>query len=151
MTFHGTGTLELPSLTNGDGSNFQVTSGTFSLPALTSYAAGNVGGPVTFQAQGAGSVLAIPNLARLTGNTYYNSFWGDRYSLWINALSRGRVDLGGLTDIPSGGTQFVADGADSVIDVSALTSFINTNASGIEVQNEGTVLAPNLATLNSVW
>ena len=74
------------------------------MPALTSYAAGNVGGPVTFQAQGTGSVLAMPNLARLTGNTYYNSFWGDRYSLSINALSGGRVNLGGLTDIPSGGT-----------------------------------------------
>ena len=96
VTLHGTGTLELPSLTNGDGSSFQVTSGTFSLPALTSYAAGNVGGPVTLQAQGTGSVLAMPNLVQLTGNTYYNSFWGDRYSLWINALSGGRVNLGEL-------------------------------------------------------
>ena len=77
INYDGTGMLELPSLSSAMSTNILVTSGTLSLPSLTAYAAGDVGGAVTLRAQGAGSVLAIPNLTQeLDGEYVLQQFLG---------------------------------------------------------------------------
>ena len=68
LTLSGTNTVAL-SLTDADGSSFEVSGGaTLILSDLASYAP-PVDYPCTLQASGMGSVLSLPKLTSLTGAT----------------------------------------------------------------------------------
>jgi hypothetical protein len=129
-----------------DGASFFVGSGaTLSLPAASSYMVPQLFNVQSFfQAEGTGSVLAIPNLTDIRGSTQAFSY------LNVEALAGGKVDLASLGTIigPGGGSgnlhgvRLLADGSDSTIDLTSLTSFTNdapTPDSRLEVRNGGTV------------
>src|SRR5262249_30295661 len=125
-------------------------------PMATTYDAPDVFNVTrTLQASGAGSVLSLPSLTGLVGD---NQAFG---YVVVQALAGGRVDLGKAAQLtgPAGsstnlrGIQVLADGAGSVIDLTAMTSFVEnapTPDSSLQARNGGTVLAGNLATLKGV-
>ena len=141
------GTASLSGLTDADGSSFVVSAGsTLTLGALASYA-GGVNYTSTFQATGAGSVLALPKLATVTADTaqYYSLFQ-------VQALAGGNVQIPALTTISGGPVILQSDGTGSKLDVSALSSFKGTsgknNYANLQATHSGTVLDPSLTTMD---
>ena len=126
-----------------DGATLRALNGGFvSLPAST-YAGLNND---TLQARGAGSRLDLSTVTTLTGSGFIRT-------LFITAEDGGTVDLSGLTEITGGATNLSASGLGSVVDLSALTTFLDTNshrASLISPTNGGSVTAPHLTTLDAV-
>ncbi len=116
---------------------FALNGGIISLPFATSYAAGTQNfADRTFRAQGPGSLLDLSTLTSLTGGG------GIFAELFIEALGGGQVNLSGVSTIPSGNVQVLADGAGSTVDLSALASFTDTNPNGtssLEARNGGAI------------
>jgi GEVED domain/CARDB/Dockerin type I domain/Bacterial pre-peptidase C-terminal domain len=161
LYFSGSGNLSLLGVTNIDGASLTVSGGgTLSLPNVTSYVhtLGYTGTP-SLRASGIGSVLDLRNITTVTGsNQLYTT-------LSIEALSGGKVDMRSLTTVtdvadgdPNGrATRFKADGSNSQIDISALTTIVDRTSftnngnwpgySALIASNNGTILAP---ALNSV-
>ncbi len=120
---------------------------TFTLPALSSYDTGRgvMGGHSWFiRADGAGSVINLPNLNSITGPTDHNTF------LNIQAMSGGTVDLNGLTQVNvsvgtnylSRGVKVLADGVNSVVSMPALTGFNDNSVapgSQLEARSNGRI------------
>ena len=132
--------LDLGKVQTSTGSSFVVGAGvTQSLPQLTSYAAGGtMGSTVYLQANGAGSVLDLSAVQTFSGKTTW-------YELHVQASSGGRVQLGGVAAITSGGVQFAASGTDgdgvaSTIDLSGLTTFAPDRQSSMSVSGGGVIL-----------
>jgi hypothetical protein len=138
------GSVNLANVTKIDGSSLTVSGGaTLSLPAVTSYA--GAGYDTTLQASGANSKLDLSHLTKLTGGGYYSG-------LHVNALAGGTVDLSNITSNPSGRTNVLADGSNSVVDLSRVTTLVSDvyYNSSLEARNSGTVKVPLLTTLNRV-
>ncbi len=141
-------TLSLPALTKADGSNFLVSGGaSLTLPALASYT-GSTNYATTLQATGAGSVLALPELASIAEPNACCSYTE------VQALAGGDVELPVLTQVSGGPVQLEGDGAGSRLDVSALTSIAGdgdiNHMSILQASNSGTVLDSDLSTINGV-
>jgi len=157
VTINGGATADLSNAASIDGASFFVRDGaTLSLPAATTYAAPQKFNVESFfRAEGAGSVLALPNLTAITGSTQSFTY------LNVEALAGGQVDLAGLGTItgPAGGTSnqrgihVLADGAGSMIDIASLSSFTNSAArpdSSLAARNSGIIISPVLTTLEGV-
>ena len=117
----------LPAVTDISTASIYVNNGAkLALPGVTAVQnSQGVFGIVTLEAQGSNSLLDLRNMTSLTGSaTYYTM-------VRVNAFSGGKVDLRGLTTVidPVAGQadgrsfQFTANGANSLIDLSALTVF----------------------------
>ena len=144
------GTAVLGGLTDADTSSFLVSGGaSLTVSVLASYA-GPVNVTSTLQATGSNSVLSLPKLATMSGDTtQYNSL------LQVQALAGGDVELPKLTTISGGPVTLESDGSGSKLNVSALTSFTESNVnqryySGLQVTNQATVLDSVLATMTEV-
>jgi len=129
--------LDLPALTNIDGSNlYAYSGGILSLPNVTSYTKGRY--PATFLASGAGSILDLPGLTDLTSIPY---------KLTIKALAGGLVNLSSLASIVDSYLQIIADGVGtgnlpSMVDLYGLDTFIDSANSHSELSatNGGQIL-----------
>jgi hypothetical protein len=106
-----------------------------SLPGVRRYQDGNTCCR-TWQASGAGSVLSLPGLTNLVGNTF-SSIWAQN----IQALAGGRIELGALGVISGGAVSVLADGTNSVVDLSTLNSFNPAQATFVAT-NGGVILRP---------
>ncbi len=138
-----------------DGVSLVVTAGTLSLPGVTSYThtAGTINDTAILRATGAGSVLDLPNVTMVTGGDDVND------QLLIEALSGGRVNLGQATQlvVPTTGDtrartiRVQADGTNSRVDLSAMTSFIDSSLGTYGGSNPGISLlaATNGGTIQS--
>ena len=111
-------TFSAQGVTSINGVSLIVTTGTLSLPGLTSYTETT---GATFQATGTGSVLDLPNVSIITG---INS--GSQHRFPIKTTSGGRINLPQVTQIvsPAGagngtGIDVSTDGANSRIDLPA--------------------------------
>jgi hypothetical protein len=155
---------KFPSLSNIDGTSVLVSGGaTLSLPALTSYTNLATGNDQyrTLQASGAGSVLDLGKVASVTNGTAYNT------NLAINALAGGTVNLSAAATItdPNTGDQSYraiavkADGANSVVNLSALTAFTDNYGgsvnggdrySSLTATNKGAIQDGKLTALTGV-
>ena len=136
--------VDLSGIGSLDGVSIYVSGGaTLSLSQLTSYASTS---SATIQASGAGSRLDLSGLTTLDGPAGFNT-------IQVNAVSGGVVDLHSLAQLDQGAVSFNADGANSLVDLSALTSF-STNGSydsSIRVANGGEVrVNDGLTALNRV-
>ncbi len=142
----GSGTANLNSAMFINGASFVVNDGvTLTLPDATSYA-GQSNGVTRFRAAGANSVLNFPNLGTLSGGSFISTFF-------VEASNGGLVNLSALTDITGGATQVFSDGTGSQIDLTLLSTFIDTNdnrASIIDENNAGVIVAPNLTSVSAV-
>ena len=148
-----------------DGANlFAISGGSLALPGATRYAHASTGGDQirTWRAEGAGSVLSLPNVTSVTGGSHWNT------ELDIQAFWGGQVLLPSVTEItelPGGETRerdyrHSAQGADSRIDLSSLASFTDlngTSASGwaqwstISSVLGGQILASQLRNVQGVY
>jgi hypothetical protein len=133
-TFTATGT------TTADGASIYATGGaTLALPGLTHDSATF---NQTLQANGPGSVLDLSNLNTLAVTTY---------SITVQALAGGTVNLSGLTGINVGSVTLEADGTNSKLNLPQLAAFGDPSAaSTLQATNAGNVQAPLLTTLRSV-
>ncbi len=104
----------------------------------------------TIQAQGVGREIDLSSLTTMTGAWEGYTYRDDR--LYLRALEGGKLNFSGLTEITSGVTDIVADGSNSLIDLSNLTQFIDNdnNPSQLVASNGGTILVPILTTLDGV-
>ncbi len=136
--------VDLSGIGSLDGVSIYVSGGaTLSLSQLTSYASTS---SATIRASGAGRRLDLSGLTTLDGPAGFNT-------IQVNAVSGGVVDLHSLAQLDQGAVSFNADGANSLVDISALTSF-STNGSydsSIRVANGGEVrVNDGLTALNRV-
>ena len=102
LTLVDGGTAQVDAVSNIDGASLLVYDGvTLSLPAATSYNHASTGNSQvrTLRAEGAGSVLSLPNVTSITSGSHYGS------ELDIQALWGGQILLGHVTEIaePSDG------------------------------------------------
>ena len=149
------GQILVPNLQNMVAVSLYTTSyTTFSLPALTNYNSG-VNYPNTFQATGPNSLLDFPNLQTIQGPVQ------SYQTLTIQALQGGYVNLSNVQSITQynggggngRGVNILADGADSVINLSRLTYFGGDgwcSTSEMQVSNSGQILVPNLQNIVAV-
>ncbi len=116
---------------------------TLSLPNLTSYTE-PIGQNVLFQADGAGSKLLLPGLTTIIGDP-----GGSQGSLNVQATAGGTIDLSAITQLTANTRLFLyADGASSLVNLSALNSFAGHQIYGsqIDVRNGGEVRVNNALT-----
>jgi hypothetical protein len=138
-------------LTSIDGDNLYANSGAvLSFPNVTSYA-GTTASFVssTIQASGTGAG-GTPSRIDLSHATSLTGVTGNYGSVNINALAGGKVDLSKVAGNPGGSLVFVADGAGSTLDLSALKAIGSTTNydSSLRATSGGTILDPLLATLS---
>jgi hypothetical protein len=116
LTVNG-GMLTLPGVTNIDGASLIVSdAGSLELPGVQTYEDTSGCCGAVWEANEE-STLSLPSLTRLTGNPV-NS-WGQK----VRAYSGGQVQLGRLALIPDSGIRFLADGTNSRVVLTNLTSF----------------------------
>jgi hypothetical protein len=140
ITLDGVAT-NFPALTNIDDMSLYASDGAvLSLPAVRSYNRA-VCNHEYWQASGTGSRIV---LAGLTNVSSYPFNCG-AYTLYITAQSGGRVELGAVQSFGVGYFSVLADGSNSVVDLSGLTSENTTNSTvAVEARNQGQVLLPQL-------
>ncbi len=117
---------------------------TIVLPA-TSYV-GSSGTNGNVEANGSGSLVDLSGMTTMSGGGFIRT-------LYVEATNGGTVDLSSLTEVTGGATHMLASGADSLIDLSALTSYIDTNgnrSSLISATSGGQIDAPVLSVLSAV-
>jgi hypothetical protein len=152
----GGGSVLVPKLADGNGVNFNLTAGgtistaqlvnitgaglsvsggaVMSLPGVVTYQPPGVCEDITWQANGVGSVLSLPGLTHVTGNTVCGF-------LNVKALNGGQVLLSNVTGIQNGYQTFLSDGAGSVLDLSSLSGMVLVNGLGqLTAQNGGAML-----------
>jgi hypothetical protein len=126
--------------------------GVLELPGLTAYTI-----PFTsvIEVKGTGSEINLSSLATMTGATYRGwdtrNGWDYNY-LDVHGIEGGKLDLSGLETITSGATVIYADGNNSVVDLSNLTSWSDDQpeTSSLSVANGGTVILDKLTTLQGI-
>jgi RHS repeat-associated protein len=124
---------------------FALNGSVLTLSGLTSYTGPTLNLSPTIEASGAGSRIDLSSLTTLTGTT------GLSGTVNLNAKAGGTIDLSNLTETATGRIAFLADGSNSVVDLSSLTNFGNVNyASSLIARNGGTVQADNLNSLKRV-
>ncbi len=121
--------------------------GMVSLPGATVYnGAGSVS--LTVRATGAGSRVDLSNVTQWRGaGSAANSSW-----VSVEALDGGSVDLRQVAQFATGNSRFLAQGAGSEINLSALTSFTGArnDANILEADTGATITAPSLTNLDGV-
>jgi hypothetical protein len=151
VTLSSGGKTILTNAANINEASFIVNGGvTLSLPAAVTYQhTGGSNDDRMFRAGGAGSAL---DLSALTAITVSGNFGAD---LHVEALNGGHIDLSGVTTISEGlssslgGTQILADGPGSLVDLTNLTSFVDLGAS-LQARFSGMIESPNLSSLTGV-
>lgn len=130
--------VEFTALTNLSTGGITVSGGgTATAPSLTRHSefAGCAGN--SWVAIGAGSVLEFANLTNLTG--------AGCGVMNINGTAGGHVLFGALATLGEGAVGFLADGTNSLIDLSSLTQSLSTNHSvWLTAQRGGVILVPVL-------
>ncbi|MBX7105906.1 MAG: G8 domain-containing protein, partial [Gemmataceae bacterium] len=133
----------LPNVTSINGSSLFVTGGAkLTLPGVAAYDGLDASFP-ELRTEGLGSELVLANMTALEGTTFGGS-GGSR--LTIQALGGGRVTMPAVTSVPAAGfVRLNANGANSKIDMSSLTSFTPTaGLSYIDALNSGAIVCPLL-------
>jgi hypothetical protein len=127
-------TNSFPALTNMDGGSFSILNGAVvTLPVLRSFTT-TCGGGDSWTVTGANSVLNLPGLTNITGQTCY--------APTIQAAAGGAIILTNVTTILTGALIFQADGASSLIDLSALASVPIISQVNFEASAGGIITMP---------
>lgn len=123
----GTATIDgqgaaFTGLVNADGTGFVALNGAvINLSTLTDYNGSTNAVVTTIEADGLGSSIFMDQVQTLTGNTFASA------RTQVSAINGGLVDLNTLETVDGGATDFFADGANSLIDLSSVTSITNNN------------------------
>lgn len=130
--------VEFPGLTTlGQGSVTVSGGGKASLPGIRHHDESTGCPQNLWLATGPGSLLDFPALTNLVG--------GQCGFLNVHAIAGGACKFAGLTMIGDGTLNFLADGADSLVDLSALReSRGTTRPVGFEARNHGRIAMPSL-------
>jgi hypothetical protein len=131
-----------PALTKFDGAGFSISGGAVvSLPALQNVA---LGCNANWSVSGDNSILEMPGLTNLTA---FFSFCSET----VEATGGGQIDAGNLStltvSIAYGGLLVLADGSDSIIDLSRLINY-QPAALTLSATNGGAILLPQFADLS---
>ncbi|MEZ4710887.1 MAG: hypothetical protein R3A44_27055 [Caldilineaceae bacterium] len=120
--------------------------GHINLPGLTRFDGDGGDFFTTLRADGAGSRLDLSAVTQFGGNTFVND------ATKIEALNGGQIDLSAVTAITTGKAQFTADGANSAIDLGALTRFTRGGKGGslLKAVNDGNINIAQLTELRGV-
>ncbi len=144
VTLRNGGTADLHNVAKIDGASLFVSGGvTLALPGVLGYT-GSSSTSSTMKADGAGSLIDLSSITSFAGPTANGA-------LTVEAVNGSQVSLSHIAAIGSGHASFSADGTNSQIDLSALTSFTGTDGqSSIEATSDGTILLSLLAQLDAV-
>jgi hypothetical protein len=128
-------TNSFPGLTNMDGGAFTIQNGaSVRLPVLRNYTVICGGENDDWMVTGANSVLNLPGLTNITGSTCIIPT--------IQTQAGGVIILTNVTTILAGDLNFLADGAGSLIDLSALASVPLVAQVNFEASAGGTIRMP---------
>ena len=141
-TFTATGgNYQFTGLTNIDGSSFAVSNGAKVVaPVVNHFDDTAISSAMSrsLTADGSGSILDLHSLP-VIGATSAGST-----TLTVKASSGGKVDLSGVKTLSTGPVQITADGLDSIIDFSDLTTFLARgplgSSSAVKALNGGKIL-----------
>ena len=121
---------------NIDNASLSVSGGAvLSLPGVRSYQSPGYGR--MWSVGGTGSLLGLPGLTNI----------GAAYVLAVNATAGGQADLSNLGGITNGFVDVIADGSNSVVNLSSLTQFSGASAGRwfeLEAKNGGAITIPGL-------
>ena len=132
LTVNG-GTFTATGATNVDGAAMLARTGaTIMLPGVTSYTGDSALESPGMEAVGAGSVIDLPNLTTMSGNTI-----SDRPALDIRVRAGAQVKLASVTNISGGVTVIAAEGAGSEVDLSSLANFTAGGSLGSSIRADG--------------
>ena len=140
-------TPDFANLTNISGSSLYATGGgQIILPQIVDYAGDGRDFFTTFEAKGAGSLIALPALTSLVGNTFVND------ALFINVKEGGQIKIPKLPIIASGKVQMSAEQSGSLIDLPLLNTFLRDGRgeSWLKALDGGKIATPLLTTLNGI-
>jgi hypothetical protein len=140
-------TPDFANLTNISGSSLYATGGgQIILPQIVDYAGDGRDFFTTFEAKGAGSLIALPALTSLVGNTFVND------ALFINVKEGGQIKMPKLPIIASGKVQMSAEQSGSLIDLPLLNTFLRDGRgeSWLKALDGGKIATPLLTTLNGI-
>ena len=131
--------LTLDGVTNIDGAHLSVSGGAvLTLPGVRSFRNSIECCGAQWIATGAGSVLNLPGLTNLSGSAL-------SWYMNLQALAGGQVVLSNVVTIPDSYLSVLADGPNSVVDLSGLTDYLGINSTlALEARNGGTILVPQL-------
>ena len=136
------GALSLPDLASANGTSFVVSGGaSVTVSGITSYV-----GAGTLKATGTGSALAFPNLTSLSGGS--EPGFSTVPSVSVDALAGGSVAFPALTQIQGTPVDLEADGANSVLNLSALVSCTVNGGIPQAGRTSGSLQATNGGTIN---
>ena len=135
----GPGSLNLSNLVTLDNASLYVSGGgVLTLPGVQTYR--KPGCLYSYwYADDPGSRLVLPNLRSLT------DLESCSYIHHLQAQRGGRVELAGVTNIGNGYLQVLADGTNSLVDLSSWTTYAAPDRTGsLTVQNGGEIRVPSL-------
>ncbi len=138
-------TLHLPSLTNFDDGTIVVSNAAVvTAPSLRSYAQRDDCFVDAWRVYGVGSVLDLSGLGQLSG--------AGCGLFDLQVMGGGQMHLSSLTNIPFGNFSVLSSGSGSVVDLSALATFLNPSGlSKLTATNGGVILlSPTPAILSGV-
>ncbi len=147
----GASVQTLEDATSFDGGGIRNNSGApLSFPLVTSYTHGGGNFSTHFiEASGLGSELLFPNLTTITGSLDPDDFNAD---LLIRSINGGRIDLGSATTI-NGPARVTATGTGAEVDISSITSFVDSNpsvSSELNTSSGGRIRMAGLTSLENV-
>ncbi len=133
----------LPALTNLDGGSLSALSGAIiSLPALSRYVDTSGCCGSLWLASGIGSAIQLGGLTNLAGNP--------TWSMAMQALNGGSVNVSNVVKIDDSNVSFLADGSNSVVHLQGLTTYTNNRVIALEARNNGVIQASNLVNAQRV-
>ncbi|MCB1124952.1 MAG: Ig-like domain-containing protein, partial [Verrucomicrobiae bacterium] len=137
--------LSLPGITTLDGADLMVSAGArLTLSGVTRYADTDGCCGALWQAEGAGSVLSLPNLTELTGNP--------TWAMQIRAREGGEVRLPSLATVFNSQLAIQARGIDSLVDLALLAHFDDSGSDRLTLtaEDQGVINLPLLTDASRV-
>lgn len=141
-----TGTLNIFGTVNNDVSGLMASAGGKMLfaPGVLTTINGRSDGRTNLSSDDANSVLDLSNVTTFTGGGFANSL--------LSATNGGKIEMENVGTIVTGATIAEASGTNSVIDLTALTTFsrdITTDFGELRATNGGALITPNLTTIGN--
>lgn len=142
LTLETGGVLPHAQLINVDGASFYARAGQqIALPNIASFTDSSGCCGAVWEANGTGAVVRLPALTNLAGNP--------TWAMEVRALAGGLMELSSVTTLPDSHLYALADGTNSIVDLSSLPEFLGVSRTlTLEARNAGLIRLDSLTRLN---
>ncbi len=139
-----TGTLNILNTVNSDVAGLAASGGGKMLfaPGVLTTINGRSDTRTTLESDDTNSLLDLSGVTTFTGGGFINSL--------LHATNGGKIEMENVVSIVTGATFVEANGSNSTVDLTALTTFsrdITTDVGELRASNGGALITPNLSTI----